>query len=72
MVSSMVVKEAEPPTKLEIGSAMKTPFTPMPNMPGRRMVRGTTMMTLRKMEKKMARFFLFRALKVVWPLICRA
>ena len=33
-------------------------------------VMGTTMMTLRSMEKKMAYFFLLRALKIVWPTYC--
>jgi len=71
-VRSMVIMQAEPPTKLETGSAMKTPLTPSPKRPGRIRVRGTTMMTLRKMEKKMACFFLLRALKAVCPLICSA
>ena len=67
MVRSMVVKQARPPTKLETGSAMKTPLTAGSKRCGKRIVKGTTRITFLKIEKKMARFFLLRALKTVWP-----
>ena len=41
----MVRKLADPPMKLEIGSARKTPSTPRPKNFGRISVRGTTMIT---------------------------
>ena len=47
----MVMKQARPPTALEIGSAQKTPATPMPSL-GSRTVRGATMTALRSREKK--------------------
>ena len=63
----MVRKQARPPTTLEMGSAMKTPFTPNP-IEGSIKVSGTTMTTLRKMEKKIARF----AQPSDWKTICPA
>lgn len=49
--ASMVKKHAHPPTTLEMGSAIKTPFSPSAGISGRRMVSGTTMTTFRKIEK---------------------
>ena len=48
----MVRKLADPPMRLEIGSARKTPSTPRPKNFGRISVRGTTMITFLKIEKK--------------------
>lgn len=53
-VRYMVEKLATPPSRLEIGSARKTPLTPSPAKCGRRSVSGMTTMPFRKMEKKMA------------------
>ena len=53
-VRYMVEKLAAPPSRLEIGSARKTPLTPSPAKCGRRSVSGMTTMPFRKMEKKMA------------------
>lgn len=51
---------------LDTGSAMKTPIAPYPSV-GRKNVSGTTMITFRKMEKKIACFLLFKDLKTVCP-----
>lgn len=53
-VRYMVEKLVAPPSRLEIGSARKTPLTPSPAKCGRRSVSGMTTMPFRKMEKKMA------------------
>ena len=53
-VRYMVEKLAAPPSRLEIGSARKTPLTPSPAKCGRRSVSGMTTMPFRKMEKKIA------------------
>ena len=53
-VRYMVEKLAAPPSRLEIGSARKTPLTPSPAKCGRRSVSGMTTIPFRKMEKKMA------------------
>ena len=54
-----------------MGSARKTPRTPNP-MAGSASVRGTTMMTFRSSEKKIAYRAFPRAWKVVWPLNWKA
>ena len=51
---SMVTKQAVPPMKLDMGSARKTPFTEGDIQRGRSMVRGATITTFLRMEKKMA------------------
>ena len=66
-VKSIVVKLAVPPIKLEIGSARKTPLTPMPAKWGRIRVSGTTMMIFRKREKKMECFDIPSPTKVDCP-----
>ena len=53
-VRYMVEKLAAPPSRLEIGSARKTPLTPSPAKCGSRSVSGMTTMPFRKMEKKIA------------------
>lgn len=53
-VRYIVEKLAAPPSRLEIGSARKTPLTPSPAKCGRRSVSGMTTMPFRKMEKKIA------------------
>ncbi len=50
----MVKKLAQPPTRLETGSAIKTPFSPSAGIIGSRIVSGTTIITFRKIEKKIA------------------
>ena len=50
---------AQPPIRLEMGSAQNTPSTPRFPIPGNRTVRGTTISTFRKIEKKVA-FWLFQ------------
>ena len=45
-VNIMVVKQAMPPTKLEMGSARNTPVVPSPATVGSQMVSGMTIMTL--------------------------
>ena len=62
----MVMNAAKPPTTLEIGSARKTPFTPNPTA-GSNSVKGTTMIALRRREKKMAYFDLPSAWNAVCP-----
>ena len=66
-VRYMVTKQASPPTRLEIGSAKKTPITPRAGMFGSRTVSGTTMMILRKSEKKTACFDFPRETKADCP-----
>ena len=53
-VNIMVVKQAMPPTKLEMGSARNTPVVPSPATVGSQMVSGMTMMAFRNSEKKIA------------------
>ena len=67
----MVRKLASPPTKLEMGSAMNTPFTPNPKR-GSRMVSGTTMMIFRNSEKNTACFAFPRPTKVLCPVNWKA
>ena len=55
-VSSMVTKQAVPPTTLEIGSARNTPSVPRPPTAGSSRVSGITMITFRNREKKTACF----------------
>ena len=64
-------KHAVPPTRLEIASAMYTPLTPKPIL-GSNTVSGTTMMTLRNKEKKIALFVHLKAVKVDCPALCPA
>ena len=52
----MVIKQAAPPIKFEIGSARKTPFAFRPKQCGKIRISGTTITALRKMEKKIACF----------------
>ena len=54
-VTHMVIKHASPPIALEIGSAIKTPFTPNPS-PGSSNVSGTTITILRSIENVIAYF----------------
>ena len=54
-VTHIVIKHASPPIALEIGSAIKTPFTPNPSS-GSNNVNGTTITTLRSNEKVIAYF----------------
>ena len=56
---------AEPPMKLDTGSAKNTPSVPKPKRLGSMRVRGMTMMTLRKIEKKTACLALPRATKTL-------
>ena len=58
--------------KLEMGSARNTPVTPNPPTWGSRRVRGTTMMILRRMEKKMACRDRPSPTNTDWAEICRA
>ena len=53
-VNIIVPKQAIPPTKLEMGSARKTPVVPSPATVGSHRVSGMTMTALRSREKKMA------------------
>lgn len=71
-VRSMVIKQAQPPRRLDIGSAQNTPSVPRPASPGSRMVRGTTMIAFRSREKKVAYPDLPRATKTLCPVNCRA
>ena len=68
----IVRKQASPPTKLEIGSARKTPSTPSPHIPGSSRVRGTTMNTFLSSEKKTAWRDLPTRYLRVWPLTWKA
>ena len=68
----MVKKLAHPPIRLETGSAQNTPSTPSPPIRGRSTVRGTTMITLRKIEKKVALFAFPRATNTLCAVNCRA
>ena len=69
-VNSIVIKQALPPSIFDTGSAMNTPFVPRWKAYGSRYVRGTTMIAFLSREKKIACFFLFSDLKVVWPIYC--
>ena len=51
----MVIKHANPPIALEIGSAIKTPFTPSP-IEGNSNVNGTTITTFLNNENVIAYF----------------
>ena len=52
----MVIKQASPPIRFEIGSARNTPVTPIYGITGSKNVSGTTMITFLNMEKKIACF----------------
>ena len=52
----MVKKLAHPPTKLEIGSAKKTPCSPMAGILGSKIVKGTTITILRNSENVISYF----------------
>ena len=56
MSTSMVVKHAAPPIKLDMGSAIKTPTVPKLNILGSIIVRGITIIPLRSIEKNIACF----------------
>ena len=53
MVIRMVIKQANPPTTFEIGSARNTPDTPKP-IAGKTRVNGTTIIAFRRSEKNIA------------------
>ena len=72
IVRSMVKKQAHPPIRLDIGSAQKTPSTPRFPICGRKTVRGTTMITFRKIEKNVALFDLPSATNTDCPVNCNA
>ena len=69
---SIVIKQAHPPTKLEMGSAQKTPSTPHPFIIGKKIVSGTTIIALRNNEKKVAFFAFPNATKTHCPANCNA
>ena len=71
-VQSIITKHSVPPITLETGSARKTPSVPIWKAYGSRYVSGTTINTLRSREKNTACFYLFRDLKIVWPIYCRS
>lgn len=62
----MVVYAASPPKTFEIGSAEKTPFTPIPIL-GRIIVSGMTIIAFLRSEKKTARFGHLSETNVDWP-----
>ena len=68
----MVIKQAPPPIKLEMGSAKKTPLTPREKSLGSSKVRGMTINALRSKEKKMACLDLPNPTAAVCPDICSA
>ena len=68
----MVIKQAAPPIKLEMGSARKTPMTPRPATWGRIKVSGTTMIIFRNREKKIACLAFPRDLNTLCPAIWKA
>ena len=66
-VNIMVPKQAVPPIKLEIGSAINIPVVPRLNTAGSIRISGMTMMTLRKMEKNTAFFDFPSPTNTAWP-----
>ena len=66
-MSIIVPKQAAPPTKLEIGSAINTPSVPMCRSDGRNKVSGVTITTFRKMEKNTACLDFPRATNTACP-----
>lgn len=72
IVKSMVKKQALPPTRFEIGSAQNTPSTPSPLTFGNNIVKGTTMITFRKIEKNVALFAFPSATNTACPVNCNA
>ena len=68
----MVIKQAPPPIKFEMGSAKKTPLTPRFMKLGRINVSGITINALRSSEKKTACFDFPRDTAADCPAICRA
>ena len=66
----MVPKHAMPPITLDIGSARNTPATPRPPICGRIRVRGTTIITFLRIEKKIAFFAFPRDVNAHWPENC--
>ena len=69
-VTHRVAEQARPLRMLETGSAQKTPSTPRPHSFGKMKVRGTTTMTLRNKEKKIACLERPKAKKVFCPAKC--
>ena len=72
IVQSMVIKQAPPPMKLEMGSAKKTPLTPKEKSLGKIKVKGMTINALRSREKKIACLERPRPTAAVCPDICNA